>query len=196
MKLERTARFLYPRLRHWAETRPHHKTGVPGQPDFEVAPGGEVYLQRFVVVKPTTSHPGVYLHRMLRDDDDVCHDHPYWSWSLCLNGGLRENYTEEPEDEEWAQSHGTYCGAPRYVRCLEAGDIVFRSARLAHQLCVEPGREPWTLFIPGPRQPNKRGEGWDWGFWCPRGWKHYKLYTKGTQHTGTSARGEGCGEII
>jgi hypothetical protein len=132
----------------------------------------------------------VYLHRVVKDDDDrALHDHPFASVSLMLSGLLGEVYAVgRPEHEVYA------------VRWFEPGAVVWRGARFAHRLFLPPFKasgtptpqEAWTLFVTGPRIR-------EWGFWCPDtspagGWRHWKDFTAaGT--TGDSATiGRGCGE--
>lgn len=187
MRLERLARFLAPRLKAWAGVR---------KPDFQIVKarvgsgkdlpeGSEVYLNRWHVIKPRWWRPGAYLHQMLKDDDAVLHDHPYWSVSLCLGEGLRERYVTEPAKNYMGWIPGLRANAT-FVRYPDMGDVIFRSSTMAHQLQVLPGKEPWTLFITGRRLPK------EWGFWCPKGWTHFKKYV--TIKNGQSGVGQGCGE--
>lgn len=203
MRARWLARLLLPRLRAWAASRPG-PGGVPGLPDFVVVRNsGDEYLRRWWVVQ-RNNYLNVYLHNMLRDDDDVLHDHMYPSVSLVLTDGLDEVLCDDPR--VYAEMHPTQPGEPvryRYPtrrRVIHAGDIVWRSSRMAHQLIVNnkgPGGagEAWTLFITGPRIK-------EWGFWCPRGFRHWREYVSLTQDpsvrgngTGQSGKGVGCGEM-
>jgi len=138
---------------------------------------------------PRNNLTNCYLHNMIRDDDPILHDHPYWFVSIMLDGELRENYSPTPAADVsalgrvWERS-----------RILRAGDIVFRSSTMAHQLVVR--REAWTLMISGRRVR-------EWGFWCPKGWREWYKYVATNQDPsqrgnavgrGTSGRGVGCGE--
>lgn len=153
------------------------------EPDFEVVRGSdrEVYLRRWWVI-PRNDQFNIYLHNMLRDDDDVLHDHMYESWSLCLGGELLENYRELPPT-------GTLRS-----RVVGEGDVTIRSSILAHQLVVKTAA--WTIFVTGPRVK-------EWGFWCPRGFRHWRDYVSVTQDPSvqgngaknTSTQGQGCGEM-
>lgn len=56
-------------------------------------------------------------------------------------------------------------------RLVPVGSIVARSARFSHRLALAPGcASACTLFITGPRIR-------EWGFWCPKGWRHWKEFT-------------------
>jgi hypothetical protein len=181
MRLRWLANILYPRLRALAARR---------SPNFEVVREhstatkhhGDVYLRRWNLI-PRNSIFNIYLHAILRDDDAVLHDHPYASVSLCLAGRLEENYSLRPADT----AHWHH--APNARRAVLPGDVVWRSARMAHRLVV---RDPntWTVFITGPRVR-------EWGFWCPRGWVPWRSYMGAGQDSGrggVSGLGRGCGE--
>lgn len=111
-----------------------------------------------------------YLHNFRRSDDDrALHDHPWWNLSILLRG----TYTEHTID----------AGGIHIRKIRTAGDIVFRGARTAHRIELHDG-PCWTLFITGPRIR-------EWGFHCPKGWRHWKVFTK----PGNAAEiGAGCGE--
>lgn len=120
-----------------------------------VAGEGQVYLRRWWLI-PRNRFFNVYLHNMLGDDEDPLHDHMYASLSLVLCDGLVEHRIDDPSKS-----------MVRHQRVLREGQIVYRSSRMAHRLVV---RSPaWTVFVTGPRIK-------EWGFWCPKGWKHWKSY--------------------
>lgn len=187
MRMRWLARLLAPRLKRWAAQR---------KPDFRVTDkSGAVYLNRWHIVKPRWWRPGLYLHQMLRDDDAVLHDHPYASVSLVLAEGLREQYTDRPEEDRATErmvvsmlNERVHYGSEMMVklRYPQPGDIVYRSSRTAHQLQVLPGSDPWTLFFTGRRLMK------EWGFWCPKGWRHFRRYAD--VQKGISGEGLGCGE--
>lgn len=198
MRLRWLARLLLPHLKRLAASR---------DSDFKVfRNGGEaVYLHRWWMWR-RNNLSNLYLHNMLRDDDPILHDHPYGSISLVLTDGLTEVYRPHPDLDysigKWREGRmmsptGDPLShiAPRR-RTFRAGDIVYRSSTMAHQLIVEPG-EAWTLFF-----TFRRARG-DWGFWCPKGWREWYKYVATNQDPskkgntvgrGTSGRGVGCGE--
>lgn len=160
-------------------------------PDFTIIRGSDatIYMERWWLI-PRNRFFNVYLHHMLGDDDAVMHDHMYSSLSLVLTDGLSEVYCEDPRQlyllEHDRQNPGVEFLRRVYLtrkRTFAAGDVVYRSRHFAHQLLV---RSPaWTLFVTGPKLK-------EWGFWCPRGWKHFRDYVRVAGQT--SAVGEGCGE--
>lgn len=114
----------------------------------------------------------VYLHRMLKPDPcDALHDHPWASLSLMLSGAVAEEF-------DGGRGSGT--------RLIEAGALVYRPAAFAHRLFpAAPGGEAtWTLFVTGPVVR-------EWGFHCPRGWRHWTLFT--AERPGRAGR-FGCDE--
>jgi hypothetical protein len=139
--------------------------------DFVIGGLDNPYMFRWWVIRRNRLL-NVYLHCVVRDDDDrALHDHPWPSLSLCLAGHLAEVYRRGGRDR---------------VRDFYPGDLVWRGARFAHRLYLPSGeRYAWTLFITGPRVR-------EWGFLCPRGWRHWKVFT-GVATTGDSATiGRGC----
>lgn len=140
------------------------------EPDFIIgkdSPGG-AYLKRWWVI-PRNRWFNIYLHQILRDDDDrALHDHPWWNVSLILRGGYFE-CTPGPD-------HDRPCR-----RWRGAGSVTFRRARSAHRLEVHK-RPAWTLFITGPRLR-------EWGFYCPKGWVLWKDFVSPDDH---GSVGPGC----
>lgn len=133
-------------------------------PDFVVGDPADPYLHRWWLI-PRNRFFNIYLHQFLKDDDDrALHDHPWSSLSWMLHGALLEHLP------------GGRC------RRLEAGDLVWRSARFSHRLSVLRGHTPLTLFITGPRVR-------EWGFHCPQGWRPWKQFVD-PAHPGR--RGPGC----
>lgn len=151
-----------------------------GGPDFVINGGGAspaqkvAYLRRWWVL-PRNPVCGIYLHQILRDDDDrALHDHPWPNISIVLRGGYHEVTPLFGPGEP---------GTSRFWR--GPGSVVLRRATAAHRLVVGDGMA-WTLFLTGPRLR-------DWGFWCARGWvpkdEFVDLDNRG-------AIGKGCGEGI
>lgn len=147
-------------------------------PDLNIGGDDNPYMKRWWVWRRNERFINCYIHRMLRDDDDVLHDHPWWSVSIVLHApNLWERIQTDPP-------HSTI-----ELRRVKTGQVIFRNARTAHQLIVP--REAWTLFFTGPVIRS-------WGFWCPRGWRHWKDYVKpydASKGGGVSLPGRGCGEM-
>lgn len=134
-----------------------------GGPHFIVGPPDRPYLHRRYIL-PRNPWINVYIHRFLRDDDDrALHDHPWASVSLLVRG----RYVEE-----------TVAGRQEY----RVGSIIFRSATYSHRVELPDGKPCWTLFITGRRVR-------EWGFHCPRGWVHWKEFTKADK---PGEIGKGC----
>lgn len=192
MKMKWLSNLLLPRMQREAASRDH---------DFAVIRGvdKELYLRRWWLI-PRNNYFNIYLHNMLKDDDAVLHDHPYWSLSLVLTDGLYENYIARP-DKLWQrltaasilkEVHTPYAKIELFAahRDIPAGALIFRGAHFAHQLVAK--KPAWTIFVTGPRIKS-------WGFWCPRGYRNWEKYVAKAQdpsakHRGESMVGEGCGE--
>lgn len=153
-------------------------------PDFVIGaanPDG-AYMQRWWLI-PRNRVLNVYLHRVLRDDDDrALHDHPWVNCSIVLKGGYVE--------------HTIAAGGINRRRWCPPGTVTFRLPGSAHRLELPPGSSPgagrtngkapsWSLFITGP---NVR----TWGFHCPeRGWVDWKTFTR---PDAPGEIGPGCGD--
>lgn len=181
---------------------------IPRKPDFVIGSPEAPYMRRWWVI-PRNRFFNIYLHQILRDDDDrALHDHPWASCSVILRGGYIE----------WTGTHARADGADLHkIRKVRTpGMIRFRRASAAHRLelhrkditlkewrkllrgsnietnaIFRPGFQiipAWTLFITGPKVR-------EWGFHCPKGWKHWRDFV-GVREG--EARGDeknvGCGE--
>lgn len=144
-------------LADWAESLMADRA-----PDFVV---GDNYLRRWWVV-PRNPFCSVYLHEILRSDDDrALHDHPWENTSIVLAGG----YIEHTLDGGFER---------------RAGDVVNRSAETLHRLVVPDGGRAVTLFMTGPRVR-------EWGFACPQGWR---VWTDFVSARDSGRVGRGCGD--
>lgn len=134
-------------------------------PDFVIGEQLNPYLRRWWIV-PRNEGCNVYLHEILRSDDDrALHDHPWDNVSMVIDG----RYIEHTPDGSFAR---------------DAGSIVQRSATDSHRLEVLPGERAVSLFITGPKLR-------EWGFHCPNGWVHWRDFTGGENG---ELIGRGCGE--
>ena len=136
-------------------------------PDKIIGGAENPYMLRWYVIRQNRFF-NIYHHEIRRDDDDrALHDHPWASLSIILEGNMFEVLTS--------------AGKRRF---LYAGDIVARDAKSPHRLELN-GTYCRTLFITGPRIR-------EWGFHCPHGWRHWKIFTD-FYRTGDSTRiGPGC----
>jgi hypothetical protein len=134
-------------------------------PDFIIGGPERPYLLRWWLLR--TKYLRIYLHKIMRDDDDrALHDHPWWNISIVLRGGYRE-----------VTAAGAEWRGP--------GSIVVRRATAAPrlELPVRNGgiRYCWSLFITGPRIR-------EWGFHCPNGWRVWHEFVD-TRDRGQVGRG-------
>lgn len=112
--------------------------------------------------------PNIYLHQILRSDDDrALHDHPWINLSLILSGGYIE--------------HTIAAGGIHHRHTRRPGDVKLRGPRAAHRLEIT-DQPCWTLFLTGPvwRQ---------WGFHCPNGWRSWREFVDDRDH---GRIGRGC----
>ena len=147
-----------PDMQEWAETVMRSR-----EPDFTI--GGD-YMHRWYII-PRNDMFNVYLHRTMRSDNDVPHDHPWDNTSLVIAGGYRE---ETPD--------GVFVRSP--------GDMIQRTASSVHRLELIDGQPSISLFFTGPKVR-------DWGFHCPKGFVPWQQFTQG-EHGGRGEIGGGCGE--
>ena len=138
-------------------------------PDVIIGGIDAPYMRRWWII-PRNRRFNIYLHHFCRSDDDrALHDHPWWNVSLLLLGRYIEHM-------------------PHAVRTRRPGLPVLRQAEAAHRIellrdASGAERPVWSLFITGP---NVRA----WGFWCPKGWRHWKDFTS---NNGTEV-GKGCAD--
>lgn len=133
-------------------------------PDFTI--GDPPYLERWWIVPRNEQH-NVYLHRILRDDDDrALHDHPWENVSYVIAGSYREV-------------------TPQGMFVRQPGDVIKRAATALHRLELIDGHPCISLFFTGPKVR-------DWGFDCPSGWVHWRDFTAGANG---ELVGRGCGEM-
>lgn len=143
--------------------------GIASRPaDFAIGGHDNPYCLRWWVI-PRNRWFNVYLHRFLRDDDDrALHDHPWDNCSITLRTGYDE-VTEK----------GTYRRLPHRA--------YFRKAETSHRVVLvrDATGQPiqsWSLFI----TLRVRRE---WGFHCPKGWRHWKEFVS---ERDAGAIGKGC----
>lgn len=141
-------------------------------PDFVIGGSDNPYLRRWWVI-PRNRWFNIYLHEFLRSDDDrALHDHPWINLSIILKGCYREH------------KPGGVVKVRKPWRPLAPWRIVFRLPTAAHRVELIDGLPVWTLFITGPRVR-------EWGFWCPKGFVHWRDFTAGKNG---EVVGKGCGE--
>jgi hypothetical protein len=114
----------------------------------------ETYLLRYQVVK--SRYFNFYIHRVLRSDYDVPHDHPWDFFTYMVDGEYSECRYEKKND-----GSELICTIEERPK----GAYAFRKAADVHKLVVKKNRSvvekeeaPLTLFITGPHKRT-------WGFW-------------------------------
>jgi len=108
------------------------------------SPEGEPYLKRYTCF--WTPWFRVYLHNILRSDDDrELHDHPWKFTTYILEGGYLEH-------------------VPQGTLRRDPGTVVRHEAEDMHRIELIDGKPAWTFVICGPKVR-------EWGFQCTtRGW--------------------------
>jgi hypothetical protein len=143
------------------------ETAHTREPDEIIGSPALVKWNRWFIV-PKNRFCNVYLHQWMNSDDDrALHDHPWPSISFLFAGGMFEWTFVEP-------GRGPAGGFRR--RTLHAPAVILRGARHAHRIELFDGpmgakTQAWTLFITGPKLR-------EWGFHCPRGWVHWKIFSR------------------
>lgn len=110
----------------------------------------EPYLERYYLfLKDRTWFPfNIFLHKFLKSDPDVPHDHPWNYITIIVKGGYWEYVLIHNE-------HGHIIGETKIWRGV--GHMRRCHAESYHRVDVEPGVDCWTIFIPGKKVR-------DWGF--------------------------------
>ena len=169
------------------------------KPDVIIGPEGytdsydNAYMLRWHVI-PRNRWFNIYLHKILRDDEDrAMHDHPAASLSVVLRGGYYE-ITQGPDTSEQRRWHGPGSVITRWGKTPHrvelAGTVrplLSASDDYPEITCISKVgsdlRPSWSLFFLGPRTRV-------WGFHCPLGWRPWTEFYK--QRSGRSD-GDGCG---
>lgn len=111
---------------------------------------GADYMHRYYLfVKDRVKFPfNVVLHKVVRSDDPIMHDHPWPFITVVLSGGYYEHTCEWNEDHTAFTDVRTWRGP---------GSILRRSANDYHWLELDNEKPATTLFFMGPQKK-------DWGF--------------------------------
>jgi hypothetical protein len=143
-------------------------------PDFVIGGRANPYMQRWWML-PRNPVFNIYVHRILRPDDDrALHDHP-WPWASYLVCGSYAEITARPNNKT-SQPHGDL-----WLTVYGRGSFRVHRPRFAHRLVPRDG-EVWTVFITGPKIRA-------WGFLCPDRWVHWRRFTAPDDK---GAIGKGC----
>lgn len=109
---------------------------------------GTVFMVRYTLVKNWALArrlpflpDSIKLHRFTRADEDL-HDHPWPFFSIILWRSYDEETLSGPQHRRWLSMR-------------------YHPAHYVHKVCVEPGRDAWTLCFTWKRER-------EWGFFIPR----------------------------
>jgi len=126
------------------------------------------YMERnYVFLKDRKKFPfNIFLHKFLKSDDPILHDHPWNYITIILKGGYWE-WIPIFEKENIIGQKKMWRGIGHIRRC---------KAESYHWIELEPGIDAYTLFIPGI---SKR----EWGFlthnnWLKQEWIPHDKYTR------------------
>lgn len=132
------------------------KTLLSGKPHFIIGGIDNPYMLRWWVI-PRNPMLNIFIHKFVRSDDDrALHDHPWPFMSFLLSGSYQE-ITDTSIILRQRFSSGIHKASHRHRVVLLEG------AQRRELPC-------WTLVITGPKIR-------EWGFWCPRGFVHWKSFT-------------------
>lgn len=150
-------------------------------PDFIIGGLDNPYLRRWHVI-PRNPIFNIYLHQILRSDDDrALHCHPWCNMSVILRGEYIERV---PLRQSQVTGFDYVEGHTRDLLRLE-GDVTARFGRWRHRLIIpEMSQGCWSLFMTGPVYRR-------WGFWCRTRWIYWREFVDARDKGLT---GRGCGE--
>jgi hypothetical protein len=164
-------------IQNWCFKKMHSRS-----PDVVIGGSEDPYLLRWWVW-PRNKFCNLYLHHMLRSDDDrALHDHPWVNVSYIVDGEYNEVTFDGEVSPPWF-----FNDLPVQKRTLrKQGTFKFRLPTAAHRLELIDDNSCTTLFLTGP---NVR----TWGFQCTKGWVPWQIFTKKDDKGAFISRG--CGEI-
>ena len=124
----------------------------------------EPYIERyylFLTDRNETFPFNIFIHHILKSDNDELHDHPWGYFTFILSGGYYEHLklTEAGSDEEKVVK--VWRGPGFYQKV---------SSSWIHRLELDKTKgETWTLFIPFKKEK-------DWGFYTKDGFVDNETY--------------------
>ena len=111
---------------------------------------GHDYMHRYYLfLKDRNWFPfNVTLHKIVRSDDPIMHDHPWSYMTIVIKGGYWEHTPVFNNEDKMIAEFQTWRGP---------GSIIYRKANEYHWLELEDGKPATTLFFMGSQQR-------EWGF--------------------------------
>jgi hypothetical protein len=123
---------------------------------------GQDYMHRYYIfLKDRKWFPfNVTLHKIVRSDDPIMHDHPWGYMTIILSGGYWEHTPVFNNDGKMIAEFQKWRGP---------GSIIIRKANDYHWLELNEGGAATTLFFMGPQVR-------DWGFLKNNKWIQHENY--------------------
>jgi len=135
---------------------------------------GQEYMHRYYLfLKDRKKFPfNITLHKIVRSDDPIFHDHPWPYITIILKGGYWEHTPVFDNKGKKITELSTWRGQ---------GSIIKRKAHEFHWLELDPKIGPaTTIFVMGPQQR-------EWGFLVNnkegQNWIHYETYLSNKTNT-------------
>ena len=125
---------------------------------------GQDYMHRYYIfLKDRKWFPfNVTLHKIVRSDDPIMHDHPWSYMTIILKGGYWEHTPcFSSEGKQIAE----------VIKWRGPGSIIKRKASEYHWLELDGEKPVTTLFFMGPQQRV-------WGFLLNNKWVQHETYLK------------------
>ena len=121
------------------------------------------YLIRWTIIECNAFK--LCIHKFLRSDADVMHDHPWNFWTFIV----RRGYIEETPSERYEDSCSS-TGELKHKR-IKPFSFLWRPATHRHRVILMDNKPAWTIVLMGKyvRQ---------WGFWTTKGWQIWNKYFK------------------
>lgn len=172
------------RLRAWA-----HKK-MQTDPDFIIRPHGTLQTLRWWII-PRNRFFNIYLHKFVQSDDDrALHCHPWINSSILIDGQYIEHTPKGKFYRHQGHVYFRRAKSPHRVelrQSIEGENGIRIVAPITGFLETIPFYNPKpipviTIFITGPKIR-------EWGFWCPKGWRHWKDFCDDRDH---GIVGRGC----
>ena len=128
---------------------------------------GADYMHRYYIfLKDRKWFPfNVTLHKIVKSDDPILHDHPWGYMTIVLKGGYWEHYPIYDKENKQIGIFQEWRGP---------GSIIIRKATDYHWLELDEGKPATTLFFMGPQSR-------EWGFLKNGKWVQHENYLKGLQ---------------
>lgn len=134
---------------------------LTGRTHYITGAGTELYMVRYIVLK--TKFFSIFIHRFMRSDEPIPHDHPWNFLTYVISGGYTEQYFDRAKPSTRRNRFTKYWTQTTVERT--PGSIRYRSANAVHYVEVdrkytleEVKLAPYTICFLGPRIK-------EWGFW-------------------------------